>query len=333
MENLAAGSRETLLQELKEYTERCQNRLSELLQELGWEQSSPGKEEETSICPYDSNHRMPVSSLEKHASVCRLRRLGYSKEETEAPNPKFFYEKTNALCIVLDKAKQFEIIKEAKAAAPNTSENGLWEKSLYSSLPAEVPHNHKHTICDLKAGDRLAIYDYVKHETKLDRSGSEKNEADLLEDLTAKINQDDGQKCPKSHLEIMAEMRDYKRRRQSYRAKNVHITKKSYTEIIRDVISVHMEELSSNWRDDMHDEASSSISSSSINRKEQQRSPSVESRQSAGSQRDRRRPGHKRDRSRSPRKRRSRERDRGFRPKKDRSEDKHHSHKRRKDTD
>lgn len=26
-------------------------------------------------------------------------------------------------------------------------------------------------------------------------------------------------------------MRDYKRRRQSYRAKNVHITKKSYTEV------------------------------------------------------------------------------------------------------
>ncbi|TNN53536.1 U11/U12 small nuclear ribonucleoprotein [Liparis tanakae] len=35
---------------------------------------------------------------------------------------------------------------------------------------------------------------------------------------------------PKTHLELMAEMRDYKRRRQSYRAKNVHITKKSYTE-------------------------------------------------------------------------------------------------------
>lgn len=36
---------------------------------------------------------------------------------------------------------------------------------------------------------------------------------------------------PKTHLELMAEMRDYKRRRQSYRAKNVHITKKSYTEV------------------------------------------------------------------------------------------------------
>lgn len=33
----------------------------------------------------------------------------------------------------------------------------------------------------------------------------------------------------------MAEMRDYKRRRQSYRAKNVHITKKSYTEVKKTV--------------------------------------------------------------------------------------------------
>lgn len=41
---------------------------------------------------------------------------------------------------------------------------------------------------------------------------------------------DDEQNEPKTHLELMAEMRDYKRRRQSYRAKNVHITKKSYTE-------------------------------------------------------------------------------------------------------
>ncbi|XP_072267840.1 U11/U12 small nuclear ribonucleoprotein 48 kDa protein isoform X2 [Pyxicephalus adspersus] len=331
MESLAADNRHNLLQELKEYTERCQSRLSELLRELGWEESCQKKEQETAICPYDSNHRIPVSSLEKHVGVCRLRKLGYSKEETEAYDPKFFYENAKKPCIVLDKTKQFEIIKEAKASAPNTSEDGLWEKSVYSSTPVEVPLNHKRAICDLSSADRLAIYDYVTKETKLDRS--ELNEADLFEDLTAKIKQDDDQKCPKSHLEIMAEMRDYKRRRQSYRAKNVHITKKSYTEIMRDVINVHMEELSSDWRDEMHDEASSSVSSSSINRKEQQRSPSVESRQSEESQRGKRRSSHRRERSRSPHKRRSREKDRGFRSKKDRTEDRYRGHKRRRDSE
>ena len=31
----------------------------------------------------------------------------------------------------------------------------------------------------------------------------------------------------KSYLEVLKDMRDYRRRRQSYRAKNVHITKKT----------------------------------------------------------------------------------------------------------
>ena len=39
----------------------------------------------------------------------------------------------------------------------------------------------------------------------------------------------DGQ--PKSRFEMLAEQRDYKRRRQSYRAKNVHITKRSAVEV------------------------------------------------------------------------------------------------------
>ena len=35
----------------------------------------------------------------------------------------------------------------------------------------------------------------------------------------------------RSELEILAEQRDYKRRRQSYRAKNVHITKRTPIEV------------------------------------------------------------------------------------------------------
>lgn len=36
----------------------------------------------------------------------------------------------------------------------------------------------------------------------------------------------------KSHLEQLKELRDVKRRRQSYRAKNVHITQKSTKQVI-----------------------------------------------------------------------------------------------------
>nr|XP_009939575.1 PREDICTED: U11/U12 small nuclear ribonucleoprotein 48 kDa protein [Opisthocomus hoazin] len=148
-------------------------------------------------------------------------------------------------------------------------------------------------------------------------------------------SEDDSQKGPKSHLEILAEMRDYKRRRQSYRAKNVHITKKSYTEVIRDVIGVHMEELSHHWQEE------SKLDNAEIceggkpksSGREDRRSASVDSRQSGGSCKDTERARHRRESSRSPNKRkRSRERgkDRDSRRKRERDEDKYHSHKRRK---
>ncbi|POI25752.1 hypothetical protein CIB84_010497, partial [Bambusicola thoracicus] len=149
-----------------------------------------------------------------------------------------------------DKELQFHIVQQARA---QSAKEGIgYTEGCYSSLPVEVPQNHKRFTCDLTQADRLALYDYVVEETKKQRSRSHitENDSDLFVDLAAKITQDDSQKGPKSHLEILAEMRDYKRRRQSYRAKNVHITKKSYTEVIRDVIGVHMEELSNHWQEE-----------------------------------------------------------------------------------
>lgn len=55
-----------------------------------------------------------------------------------------------------------------------------------------------------------------------------------------------GQKM--SRLEMLKQMRDYKRRRQSYRAKNVHITKRSQTDIMREIIANQMEEAAAEWR-------------------------------------------------------------------------------------
>ncbi|XP_056377094.1 U11/U12 small nuclear ribonucleoprotein 48 kDa protein [Hyla sarda] len=326
MEGSVPVNSHLMLQELKDFTKRCRSRLTELLQELGWEQEAPGGEQESVVCPYDSNHRMPRSSLEKHAVLCKRLKMGYSKEEADVLDPQFFYEKAKVTSIFIDKSKQFQIIEDARNSAPATGEDKSWDKRDYSTSAVEVPLNHKRSICDLTSADRLAIYDYVLLETKKQMPVDQQNTSDLFEDLTAKLNQDDEQKCPKSHLEIMAEMRDYKRRRQSYRAKNVHITKKSYTEIIRDVINVHMEELSGKWHDEIQDDACSSMSSSSIKRRE--RSGSTDSRQSGGSYRDRHRSGRKRERSSSPRRHRSRDREKDSRHKKNRDEDKDHSYKR-----
>ncbi|KAH0618011.1 hypothetical protein JD844_016925 [Phrynosoma platyrhinos] len=204
-------------------------------------------------CPYDPNHQMPTSSLEKHIVSCRLKKLEYSKEEeSEMYDSTFFYEKAKIPKVQMDKNLQFDIIKQATA-----KECGSYYPGAYSSLPVEVPQNHKRYICDLTQADRLAIYDYVLAETKNQRSRSQltENDSDLFVDLAAKINQG---------LE-----------------KNV----------IRDVIGVHMEELATHWQEenrnsDICDDETSSISVKSSGRKEEQRSGSTDSRQSCGSSRD-----------------------------------------------
>ncbi|KAM7071284.1 U11/U12 small nuclear ribonucleoprotein 48 kDa protein [Acridotheres tristis] len=289
------------------------------------------------LCPYDIHHRVPRASLERHAASCRLRRMGYSaEEEAEMYDSSFFYENLKVPAVAMDKDLQFHIVKQARAQS--AKEGAGYSEGSYSLLPVEVPQNHKRFTCDLTQADRLALYDYVVEETKKQRSRSQimENDSDLFVDLAAKITQDDSQKGPKSHLEILAEMRDYKRRRQSYRAKNVHITKKSYTEVIRDVIGVHMEELSNQWQEENrldNAEISEGGKPKSSGRREDRRSASVDSRQSGGSSKDTECTRHRRDASRSPSKRRrSRERgkDRDSRRKRERDEDKYHNHKRRK---
>ncbi|XP_013919023.1 PREDICTED: U11/U12 small nuclear ribonucleoprotein 48 kDa protein [Thamnophis sirtalis] len=138
-------------------------------------------------CPYDTNHQMPKSSLEKHMRSCRLRKLEYSKEEeAEMYDSTFFYDKGKIPKVQMDKDLQFDIIKKAMA-----KECGNCCPGAYSSQPAEVPQNHKRYICDLTQADRLAIYDYVLAETKNQRSRSQatENDSDLFVDLAAKVNQ------------------------------------------------------------------------------------------------------------------------------------------------
>nr|XP_005893603.1 PREDICTED: U11/U12 small nuclear ribonucleoprotein 48 kDa protein [Bos mutus] len=327
--------RRRLREELSEFVESCRRTLEEVTASLGWslDRLEPGEEaaaaeDEVAICPYDSNHHMPRSSLAKHMMSCRLRKLGYTKEEEDKMyNSDFFYENANVPSITLNKDSQFQIIKQARAAVGNDGD--YYNQRLYSSLPIEVPLNHKRFVCDLTQADRLALYDFVVEETKKKRSDSQiiENDSDLFVDLAAKVNQDNSRKSPKSYLEILAEVRDYKRRRQSYRAKNVHITKKSYTEVIRDVINVHMEELSSHWQEEQEKEADGADKS------EERRSASVDSRHSGGSHLDGECSRHRRDRSRSPhRRKRNKEKDRGWdsRRRKERDGERHHSHKRRK---
>uniref|UniRef100_A0A8C6QIU7 Small nuclear ribonucleoprotein 48 (U11/U12) n=1 Tax=Nannospalax galili TaxID=1026970 RepID=A0A8C6QIU7_NANGA len=267
--------RRRLQEELSEFVESCCRKLEEVTASLGWSlnQLDPGDEPEAEdeivICPFDSNHHMPKSSLAKHMGSCRLRKLGYSKEEeAEMYNPGFFYENMKIPSVTLDKDSQFQIIKQARTAAGKDGDR--FNQRMYSSVPVEVPLNHKRSVCDLTQADRLALYDFVIEETKKKRSGSQ---------------------------------------------------------VIRDVIKVHMEELSNHWLEEQEK------AEDGAEKNEDRRSASVDSRQSGGSYLDGESSRHRRVRSRSPHKRkRNKDKDNNSEPrrKKERDGERHHSHKRRK---
>ncbi|KAG7469832.1 hypothetical protein MATL_G00132970 [Megalops atlanticus] len=313
-------SRQERLQELTDFTESCQKKLEGLFEALGWSQemNADSMQEPMEVCPYDPNHRVPQKSMERHKASCKLSKMGYSREEqAEMYNPTVCYEKTNVPSLIIDKHAQRQIILKAKACAAPGRTEVQYSQSEYSADPPDVPQNHKHAICDLTVADRLALYDHVTREASQQRAQAQSsNNDDLYVDLVAKLKKGEEQNGPKSHLEVLAEMRDYKRRRQSYRAKNVHITKKSYTEVIREVIDVHSGELAHLWQEEereAEEESQSSRHSSHRRRSEERRSASEESRHSHASSRDAHSSRHRRHRSRE----RSRDRDRDSRRKRD----------------
>ncbi|KAM9309805.1 U11/U12 small nuclear ribonucleoprotein 48 kDa protein isoform 2-T2 [Pholidichthys leucotaenia] len=276
-------------------------------------------------CPFDPNHRVPARSIEKHKASCRLKKLGYSAEEqAEMYDPSVCYDNTSVRNFTMDKSTQHQVILQARSAAPLMRMEGVFWQGQYSGEPVDVPQNHKRAVCDLTVADRLALYDHVISTLNQTKEAAPSSNEDLYVDLVSKLQKNEEQNEPKTKLELMAEMRDYKRRRQSYRAKNVHITKKSYTEVIREVISVHSEELSRQWREEEEDEEDEEEeellrSQHSSHRLDERRSESSGSRHSHS----KRHRSREQSRDRESRKKRRKERD-------SRSPDDHRHHDRKK---
>ncbi|XP_061574492.1 U11/U12 small nuclear ribonucleoprotein 48 kDa protein [Cololabis saira] len=295
------------LQELTEFTEKCKKQLQDMFEALGWSQDyKPPNQEPMGLCPYDSGHRVPIRSMEKHKAFCKLQKTGYTPEEqAEMYDPSVCYENSNVTSFTMDESTQHQVILQARSAAPLMKMEGVFWQGQYSGQPVDVPQNHKRAICDLTVADRLALYDHVSGVFRQQKEAA--NNEDLYVDLVSKLQKNEKQDEPKSHLELMAEMRDYKRRRQSYRAKNVHITKKSYTEVIREVIGVHSDELARQWKEEEDEKESLRSDRSSHSRPlDKRRSASPEAHPSHNKRRrSRERSREREDRKRKKRKERS----------------------------
>lgn len=111
------------------------------------------------------------------------------------------------------------------------------------SLPME------RVIFDLSPQQRLTVYEHVIQAAKAKRE-TDKKEMDLEEVSDSNESKGTEGDQPKTRFEVLAEQRDYKRRRQSYRAKNVHITKRSAVEVMRDLIETQMHVLEMQYKEE-----------------------------------------------------------------------------------
>ncbi|XP_035666614.1 U11/U12 small nuclear ribonucleoprotein 48 kDa protein-like [Branchiostoma floridae] len=253
-------SREEQLEELSCYLNSSRGKLSGVLKRFGWTNDKISYTDMV-VCPLDSAHCVPPSRLTEHVKDCRLAKAGYDAEEREKMKESCHFYYTNSQSVVpvtVDRDIQEKVISQCASSTSTWAgtladgEQGRLTNSqmrsftqAVSSAPAEerrLPLKDE----ELTTAQRLAMHNYVVQQARdtSNRPAFSTEDSTLTADLAETVQKQEGEgKGPKSHLEILAELRDYKRRRQSYRAKNVHITKRSATEVMRQVIETQMEML------------------------------------------------------------------------------------------
>nr|XP_002126776.1 U11/U12 small nuclear ribonucleoprotein 48 kDa protein-like isoform X1 [Ciona intestinalis] len=203
--------------ELNAYTLIARNILNKFDAQLEW--SSPTKEEIQ--CPFNRNHVLTFAKYNEHVAKCKWKKHGYSDHEVN------------------------DIISEENSDFPFPSVQ--IDEIISSIAPNAGPlRTNERFTTSLTTEQKLLVYDRIMEKIKTDNDkGLEPNLfVDFTEDPTMK-KLSGSEKI--TELDFRKNMRDHKRRRQTYRAKNVHITKRSQTEIVRDVLKIHMEELKLAW--------------------------------------------------------------------------------------
>ncbi|XP_006823102.1 uncharacterized protein LOC102801382 [Saccoglossus kowalevskii] len=204
------------INELSSFISENNRRIDKLLADLQWDRDTLKNTDVTmTTCPVDESHRVPSKSLDKHKELCSWIQQGYTREDydNQLPSSHFYYKDSlSVVPVLIDKTLQSQILSSTPG----------------SNVKDVAKTNHRAEL-DLTCQERVAIYDYVVDKAK--KMNKKSVSVSQLEFDHAAMNQDsDAKSKSKSKLEILAELRDYKRRRQSYRGKNVHITRKSNTE-------------------------------------------------------------------------------------------------------
>ncbi|ESO87722.1 hypothetical protein LOTGIDRAFT_166309 [Lottia gigantea] len=229
------NKRRKYLEDLKTFLTEQQEKISLTLEQLGWTPEHFIKPQNKVTCPYNPSHILPESSLDKHLETCQWLSKGVPRYQLrDVLGEKERLKNTPISTIQLDECKLNGI---------------LWNKAVKSGQvytgQRKLPVTPEDDSIILTPDERLAVHEYVVSEAQSQgiMMNVEKDEH-LTIDWQKVIKKGvlESETSDKlTPLEKMQALRDFKRRRQKYRAKNVHITRKSYTEIIREVISNQVE--------------------------------------------------------------------------------------------
>lgn len=230
-----AVSQQELIEDIQNTLTHTDKWLTGILGTLQWTEEHLLQGQDKAPCSINRNHYIPETRQEKHAKLCPLLEKGYTKQELNEEaegSSRFFYENSSAVIpIDLDE-------KTIHAVLSKFASQGGPQDLPPRELPATGPRLRE----TLSLSQRLCLHDYSVEVAK--RVGCQARltieDCQLLED---KSKEDQG----KSQLELKAEERDMKRRRQSYKKKSVHTGKKGYVEVIREVIELQTSLLKDKW--------------------------------------------------------------------------------------
>ncbi|KAG5313308.1 SNR48 protein, partial [Acromyrmex insinuator] len=220
-------SREQQLEKLKNFTDTINEEITNIVGMLGWTMESiMDVDKEYFICPYDPSHRLTEASLNDHLVSCQWKAEGYGKLDVPLSEPTL--PEDSPFCI---KFETFIVLSFMIVLLQ------LYEKNKFLTLiigmgERLVPRTSDRIVIDFTSDERKALYDYVIANTA---------KPDIGEDITNINNLEPQEKEDKklSFLELLIQERNLKRRRVKH--KGVHTNKRSYIEILREVINQQME--------------------------------------------------------------------------------------------
>ncbi|CAG8472417.1 1321_t:CDS:2 [Paraglomus brasilianum] len=207
-----------LTAELNNYEEK----LNTIFKELNWDIDTITEyEKEASnlvTCPFDNGHKVQEKSYKDHYKRCELKYHGIKDEKRkrrQLPSSQFFYEQSPI------------VISLVQNPAPDESFSSVRQ-------PLSVSQRLGSYLADIDLSNKIR---QEQHKPVRDEYKDFDEVWEALQRMKEQQNQ--GQK---SRAELLAEMRDYKRRRKSYRAKNISITNRTATQVHHDLIAAFTED-------------------------------------------------------------------------------------------